>query len=367
MAVVGAIAVVGALTIAGCTSGSSSSSSLPDISQAAAAPEREMAGAPGGGATGAASAGTAADAAQEPASAAGDADSTGSLPASGQIAVPIDGSKVIRTADLSVRLQVEPVPPTADAAADREANAAARSAAVAQAGATVRSIATAAGGFQAGADGGGSQTTVTLRVPTDQYDTVLDKLTAIGDITSRSESSQDVTAQAADVNSRVESMTASVARVRALLAQATTIADVISIESELSVREANLESLQQQQAALNGQVAMSTISLNLTAVTVDPQATEPVVAENGFITGLNAGWATLVGLAGWLGSAFGALLPFLPLLAGGALLAWWLVRRNRRRRAVAASTSTPAASSTPDPTVGREAGQVTETAGVGSS
>ena len=74
-----------------------------------------------------------------------------------------------------------------------------------------------------------------------------------------------MTGQVVDVNSRVDSMTASVARVRALLAQATSIADVISIESELSVREANLESLQQQQAALGGQVALSTISLSITA------------------------------------------------------------------------------------------------------
>ena len=140
----------------------------------------------------------------------------------------------------------------------------------------MRGIATAAGGFQSSADGGGSQMTVTLRVPADQYDAVVDKLAALGEVTERTESSQDVTAQVVDVNSRVESMTASVARVRALLAQATNIADVISIESELSVREANLESLQQQQAALSGQVAMSTISLALTAVTNDPQATEPV-------------------------------------------------------------------------------------------
>ena len=93
------------------------------------------------------------------------------------------------------------------------------------------------------------------------------------------------------MNSRVDSMTASVARVRALLAAATDIADVISIESELAVREANLESLQQQQAALSGQVALSTVSLTLTAVTKDAASTEPVAQDSGFVAGIEVGWA----------------------------------------------------------------------------
>ena len=51
---------------------------------------------------------------------------------------------------------------------------------------------------------------------------------------------------------------------------------MISIESELAPREANLESLQQQQAALTGQVALSTISLSLTAVTDSGTSVQPV-------------------------------------------------------------------------------------------
>ncbi len=70
---------------------------------------------------------------------------------------------MIRTAQLTVRLDVEPVPATADAAADRDADAAARAAAVTTAAGTVRSVAGAAGGFVAGADGGGSALTITLR------------------------------------------------------------------------------------------------------------------------------------------------------------------------------------------------------------
>ena len=51
-----------------------------------------------------------------------------------------------------------------------------------------------AGGFVASADGGGSQMSITLRVPADQYDAVLDKIAALGQVTNRTESRQDVTA-----------------------------------------------------------------------------------------------------------------------------------------------------------------------------
>src|SRR6478609_3577131 len=228
--------------------------------------------------------------------------------------VPVDGTKVIKTADLTVRLEGQPVPATDDAAADRDANARARSDAVAASAASVRGIAGTAGGFVASAAGGGSQMSITLRVQAEQYDAVLDKITGIGQVTDRTESSQDVTAQIVDVNSRVASMTASVTRVRALLDQATSVADIISIESELAIREADLESLQQQQAYLQGQVAMSTVTVTLSAVTLPAAGAVEPEPDSGFIAGIKAGWAGLLGFLAWSGAAVGAFLPFLPLV-----------------------------------------------------
>jgi hypothetical protein len=333
IAVTSVLAIAAIVGLAGCTSGASSSGGDPagssgftsDISSAAtsvAAPEaeRDSAGAPAAAPSSAAAAGGTGQAADQPAA------SPDQL-----FTAPADGSKVIKTADLSIKLAVEPVPTTDDQQADREANAAARAAAIAQAGAGARSIAAAAGGFQFSADGGGSQMSLTLRVPAEQYDAAVDKLTGLGDLTNRTETSQDVTGQVADVNSRVDSMTASVGRVRALLAAATDIADVISIESELAVREANLESLQQQQAALSGQVALSTISLNLAAITKDVGGVEPAAPDNGFVAGFKSGWSALLGFLGGFAATLGAVLPFLPLIAAVGLLGWWLIRRTRGR------------------------------------
>ena len=119
------------VTLAGCTSGSSSSSDT---------------GGDEAGSAGAAQTVAAAQAAPDqfgaPAPAAESADgSAGRDAATGakQLAtVPVDGSKVIKTADLAVRLVVAPVPATEDTAADATANGAARAAAIATATTSVR-------------------------------------------------------------------------------------------------------------------------------------------------------------------------------------------------------------------------------------
>ena len=336
---IAAIAAGALFAVVACTSGSATSSAGGNY-EVAEPQARTDAGSPEAYAT----------AAQEaPAAAGGAAPDVAESGSAGLAAVSLDSSKVIKTADLSIRLQVEPVAETDDAAADREANAAARAAAAGAAGASARGIATGLGGFLSSADGGGSSLSISVRVPADQYDTAIERLGALGEITSRTESSQDVTAEVVDVNSRVESMTASVARVRALLAQATTIAEVISIESELSVREANLESLQQQQASLSGQTTMSTISVSFTAVTNDPTVPPPA-EQSGFVAGITAGWNALLDFFRWIGGAIGAFLPFLPLVALAVVIIWWPIRRARRRRAAAAAnTATGPADSGPAP------------------
>ncbi len=331
--------------LAGCTSGSGTASSEYAAQATAMAAGEAPAGRDGAeiGVDSAAAAGQIAAPNAAPEQAADSAAQAAELAAT----AAADG-KVIRTADLDVRLDVEPVPTTGDGAADRDAAAAAQAAAAAGAAASAREIATAAGGFQASAEGGGSQFTISLRVPADRYDSVLGKLSGLGEVTRRTESSQDVTARSADVDSRVKSMTASVARVRALLAEATTIGDVISIEGELAAREADLESLQQQKAALDGQVTLSTIGLRLTAVSTD-DAPPPAAVDSGFVAGIKAGWSSLLEFLSWSGGVIGALLPFVPLVIAAGALLWWLLRRLSRRHPAAGRTGPDAGEDgTPD-------------------
>ena len=165
--------------------------------------------------------------------------------------------------------------------------------------------------------------TLTLSVPADKLDTALDQLSRIGTVLQRNLSTQDVTAQYIDTQSRLKTMRASVDRVRALMVQAKDLGQVVALESELSRRQADLESLESQLAALNNSVERSTLQVSLST-----PANEPVT-QAGFVAGLRAGWDAFTGSARGLFTAIGAILPFAVFFALlAAPLVWWLRRRS---------------------------------------
>jgi hypothetical protein len=171
--------------------------------------------------------------------------------------------------------------------------------------------------------------TLTLSVPSDKLDTALDQLSSkqVGTVLQRSASSQDVTSQYVDTQSRLKTMTASVERVRALMAQAKDLGQVVALESEMSRRESDLESLESQMDALKNSVERSTLAVSLST----PSSIEPATT-NGFLAGLRSGWAAFTSSAGGLFTAVGALLPFALFFAllGMPLWTWW--RRHRAQQ-----------------------------------
>ncbi|HEX2704414.1 MAG TPA: DUF4349 domain-containing protein, partial [Candidatus Lustribacter sp.] len=127
--------------------------------------------------------------------------------------------------------------------------------------------------------------TIVISVPQSSLDRVLDRLSAIGTLTSRQLTSQDVTATFVDTTSRVASMKASVERIRALMAKATSITDLASLEGELSRRQTDLEAMQSQLKALEDQVAMSSVTVTMAG----PGTTLREDTDWGFFNGLRNG------------------------------------------------------------------------------
>lgn len=194
-----------------------------------------------------------------------------------------------------------------------------------------RVIATGAGGYTGQESTLESSATLSLAVPAEKLDGVLDQLAGLGKVTKRELSSQDVTAQVVDVDARLATQRASVDRIRALLAKATSISEIASVESELTTREAALESLEQQQKALAGSVAMATVALSVTAeVVTGPGQTSDDLP--GFLAGLAGGWDAFLTFGGGFLTALGAIAPFAVVLGIPAGAVWWWVRRRRRTR-----------------------------------
>ena len=80
---------------------------------------------------------------------------------------------------------------------------------------------------------------------------------------SEDQSADDVTGQVIDVAARISAQRASVARIRALLAKATTLGQVVQVEGELTTRQAALESLEGQAAALADQTSLATATVTI--------------------------------------------------------------------------------------------------------
>ncbi|MBT2364101.1 DUF4349 domain-containing protein [Streptomyces sp. ISL-10] len=184
---------------------------------------------------------------------------------------------------------------------------------------------------------------VVLRVPQDEYGAVLAELAGAGKLLSRKADAKDVTDQVVDVESRIATQRASVARVRELMERATRLSDVVALEGQLSTRQAELESLLARQASLKDRTTLATITLTLNeAETEDAREDD----DPGFLDALGGGWDALVATLRWITVAIGAVAPFAAML--GLLYAgWrWLVRpllRPRPGPAPAAEVTSPPA------------------------
>ncbi|GAA4001652.1 DUF4349 domain-containing protein [Allokutzneria multivorans] len=187
-----------------------------------------------------------------------------------------------------------------------------------------KEAATRAGGFAGAEETRETRATLTLRVPADKLDAVLDELTKLGTVNVRDVRSTDVTDQLVDTQSRITSQRASVERVRALLARANTVGEIVQVEGELNRRQADLEALQRRLESMSNQVAMSTVTL-----TVLRTGAPPAKADSGFLAGLASGWNALLAFGSGLLTAIGAVLPFAVVIAIPVLaLVIWLRRRK---------------------------------------
>ena len=175
---------------------------------------------------------------------------------------------------------------------------------------------------------------ITVRVPADGLQSLVDQLSGLGEVTASSVNRQDVTAVTLDLEARVDAAQASVDRLTELMAQAGNLTDLIAAESALAERQATLESYQQQLKYYDEQVAFSTLTVTLS------EPVETVEADpTGFGDGLAAGWNGLVATLNGIVIAIGFLLPWLLALAVIGAVVWGIVTLVRRRKSRQGSVS----------------------------
>ncbi|NNL96786.1 MAG: DUF4349 domain-containing protein [Acidimicrobiia bacterium] len=112
---------------------------------------------------------------------------------------------------------------------------------------------------------------LTFKVAPADFAGALDRLGSIGEVRAQNVSASDVTERIVDLESRILSSEASVARLRQLLAEADAVAVVVQVETELLQRETQLETLRGQLRTLEDQVSLATIVVTLTEALSQPR------------------------------------------------------------------------------------------------
>jgi len=193
---------------------------------------------------------------------------------------------------------------------------------------------------QADEDGNAERVRLVLRVPVAEFDAAMTGLKGVADLIDVSTNTEDVSTEVIDNSVRVELQKRSIDRISILLDNAADLRDIVSIERELSRREADLGSLEKRQTFLADQTAMATITLSIEPPREERTEKEPVEEEkDGFLAGLDGGWTALKDVTTGLLTVGGAVLPFALVLLLLGIPGRWLVRRYLPRPSATAGAA----------------------------
>ncbi len=165
---------------------------------------------------------------------------------------------------------------------------------------------------------------MTIRVRPARFHGLLAALGGLGTVEEKKLTTDDVTAQHADVAARLATKRAVEKRYVDLLGRARKISEILEIEDKIGEVREEIESTESRLKTLDDEVGYSTISLACYQVLPQPVPEAPVVSfASRVVESFYTGWTLLTGL-------FIGLVAVWPLWLL-APVAWWLLRRWRRR------------------------------------
>lgn len=192
-----------------------------------------------------------------------------------------------------------------------------------------------AGGYMEGSDeytraNSTRSISLTLRVPQENYQSFLEAAAQAGNVTSRSQQAEDVTAQYMDVEARLANLTAQRSRLQQLQQQAENLSDLLEIESSLSDVQYQIESWQTQLDWYSDQVECCTVYIDLREVQNYSPTTESFGSR--IASAFGEGWEAFVAGAQDLSVNLIYAWPVVLLLAVAAVTALVVYRRRKHRR-----------------------------------
>jgi hypothetical protein len=183
---------------------------------------------------------------------------------------------------------------------------------------------------QNGAGGGTAYGTITMEVPVNDFATVLKATERYGKTSNVSTSATDVTGRYVDLQARLSALEDSRQQYLTILAKATSIGDILSVQEQLSGIQQQIEQLQGQLQLLTSQTSFSKVTVTVNEGTPRPRPVPLppsglVRAWHDSVGGFVAGVEGVVRLAG----PFLFALVCLALVAVGGRVLWRRFQRHR--------------------------------------
>jgi len=155
---------------------------------------------------------------------------------------------------------------------------------VAAAGDEATRIVESLGGFLFGQQSAGlpePHSILIFKVSPESFRDTVSRLGGIGEVRTQNITADDVTDRIVDLESRISTAAASVERLRALIAEATSVTAIVELEGQLLERETQLETLRGQLRTIRDQVDLATVVVTLTEALSRPRVDAAVTAYPG--------------------------------------------------------------------------------------
>lgn len=230
--------------------------------------------------------------------------------------------KLIRTIDLQVETQ------EFDALVEQMENQ------IAELGGYIES--SSISGKRMSEDGRSRSASLTARIPNQKLDAFVSEVSEQGNVTRKSETTEDVTLQYTDVESRKKALETEQERLWVILEKADTLESVIALEERLSEIRYQLESYESRLRLYDNQVDYGTVNLSVSEVRVLTTVESDGIGtriQKGFRQNATNLYEFVVDLVVWFVASLPILVPLgIVAVVLGGLLRKWL----RKERAEAA-------------------------------
>ena len=169
--------------------------------------------------------------------------------------------------------------------------------------------------------------TVVIRVPANEFESVLAGVKEIGKVTSANTKGEDVTAEYVDLLARKTTYQNQIAQYNEIMKKSEKVEDIIDVQEQIDRVQTSLDQLEGRMRYLNNRIDLSTITVNMAEK-------EPVGGDTGhsFARTINEGISGLVGMIDFLIVALFVLLPLIIIGAAG----YGVYRWHQSKKAVKA-------------------------------